>query len=194
MSIFSENERPEIIDINSYISDGFNQKKINIFTHTGTHIDYPLHLSENGKNSDDYCVNQYVGAGYVIDCQNKQQKEILQECQNMIGQVDFLLFNFGWDKVWGQKEYVDSYPFLDDCVIDLIINSNLKGIGIDTINLDKKNDFSLKNHKKILNKDMIIVENLTNLDKCHRKVFDFVCLPLKLEKSDGAPCRAIAII
>ena len=38
------------------------------------------------------------------------------------------------------------------------------------------------------------IENLKNLDLCGDELFTFVCLPIKIENSDGAPARAIAII
>ena len=43
-------------------------------------------------------------------------------------------------------------------------------------------------------RDMIIIENLCNLDKCPKGLFDFACLPLKFENSDGAPVRAVALV
>ena len=61
--------------------------------------------------------------------------------------------------------------------------------------LDPISDASLKMHKKLFSsKNIINIENLKNLDLCGSELFTFVCLPIKIENSDGAPARAIAII
>ena len=49
-------------------------------------------------------------------------------------------------------------------------------------------------HHKILSNNILVFENLTNLDLIHSNTFVFCALPLKLENSDGAPVRAIAIL
>ena len=51
------------------------------------------------------------------------------------------------------------------------------------------NDINSRMKEKIIN-----IENLKNLDLCGDELFTFVCLPIKIENSDGAPARAIAII
>ena len=42
--------------------------------------------------------------------------------------------------------------------------------------------------------NMVIVENLTDLDKICGDLFTFAGLPLKYKDADGAPVRAIAIL
>ena len=41
---------------------------------------------------------------------------------------------------------------------------------------------------------MVIIENLTNLEKAGGSLFTLAVLPLKYENADGAPVRAVAII
>ena len=78
-------------------------------------------------------------------------------------------------------------------MLDFIIDGNYKGIGFDVIGLDPIDDVNLVRHKKLFEKkDVINIENLKNLDKCGDGLFDFSCFPLKTEKSDGAPIRAVA--
>ena len=50
------------------------------------------------------------------------------------------------------------------------------------------------NHRMFMQKNILIIENLTNIDKLPKKIFEFTCLPLKIEDSDGSPVRAIAKI
>ena len=41
-------------------------------------------------------------------------------------------------------------------------------------------------------KEIINIENLKNLDECVSGLFTFICLPIKIADSDGAPARAVA--
>jgi kynurenine formamidase len=77
---------------------------------------------------------------------------------------------------------------------------NLKGIGFDAFSVDhigsaaKVTPENLPYHYIFLEKEILLIENLTNLDKLPDHPFTFQCLPLYLEKVDGSPIRAVAII
>lgn len=68
----------------------------------------------------------------------------------------------------------------------------LKALGFDSISVDKITDEALPNHKVLLKKEILIIENMTNLDKLVSKKFELNCIPLKIENSDGSPIRAFA--
>ena len=75
----------------------------------------------------------------------------------------------------------------------LCIAGSYKGIGFDVIGLDPIADENLTRHKKLFaSKDIVNIENLTNLEQCGSELFNFSCFPLKLEDCDGSPTRAVA--
>ena len=75
------------------------------------------------------------------------------------------------------------------------LESGKKGLGFDTIGIDPVSDMLLPRHRKLLgNRDIVIIENLTNLDKIGGGLFTFAALPLKYKDADGAPTRAVAIL
>ena len=47
---------------------------------------------------------------------------------------------------------------------------------------------------EIVTPDDEIFENLNDLDKIPEGMFDFYCVPLKIEHADGSPVRAFAVI
>jgi arylformamidase len=53
---------------------------------------------------------------------------------------------------------------------------------------------SLPNHNIFLGKEILLIENLTNLDKLPESSFLFYTIPLKIENADGSPVRAFAVI
>ncbi len=104
-----------------------------------------------------------------------------------------MLFCTGFDKKWGTQKYYGEYPVLSRESLEYIIEKKYKGIGFDVIGLDPIG--SLELHRLLFSKsEMINIENLKNLDLCIGRAFTFVCLPLKIDNSDGASARAIAIL
>ena len=198
MTVFPGTEMPKLITTSDYEKDGFRETSISIYSHVGTHMDPPAHIYPDRTTLDDFPASQFVGKGLVIDCRDLNEGEdITIDCILKYGKkaekVDFLLFNTGWDKYWGNDKYFGDYPCVNDEVLDYVLNGNYKGIGFDTIGIDPVSDENLSRHKKLFkDKDIVNIENLKNLELCGEEIFKFSCCPLKIENSDGAPVRAIA--
>ena len=198
MTVFPGTEMPKLINTSNYEKDGFRETSISIYSHVGTHMDPPAHIYPDRTTLDEFPASQFVGKGLVIDCRDLNEGEdITLDCILKYGkkaeEVDFLLFNTGWDKYWGTDKYFGDYPCVNDDVLDYVLNGNYKGIGFDTIGIDPVLDENLSRHKKLFkDKDIVNIENLKNLELCGEEIFKFSCCPLKIENSDGAPVRAIA--
>lgn len=192
--VYPGTEKPvfEYMDV-----DGYREIKITMFTHTATHIDAPYHILRHGKTLDELPTDKFMGPGIVVDCKALGGKEItldfLKPYEKQIAETDFILFNSGWSKKWKTDTYFDGFPVLSQDAAHWLCNFKLKGIGLDSISLDVVNSHELPNHHIILDKEMIIIENLTNLDSLPTSGFMFQCLPLKIERADGSPVRAVAV-
>lgn len=197
MPVYPGTEQPRLEPASSHESDGFRETKICMYSHTGTHIDPPAHIFPGKMTLDQFPIEQFIGKALVIDCTEISEDALipfsrLKKYGDRINRVDFLLFRLGWDKKWGSASYFENYPCLSSEVIDLIIGGNYKGIGFDVISLDPIHKDPLERHKRIFaEKQMINIENLCNLDVFGDSVFMFSCFPIKIENSDGAPCRAV---
>ncbi len=195
MPVYPGTEKPSLQPANSYAKDGFRETKLCMYSHTGTHIDAPAHLYEGSLTLDQFSVDQFIGKALVIDCTTVPEgSQIplsqLRKYEQKPAKVDFLLFRLGWDKKWGIDTYFGPYPCLAPDLLDYILAGNFKGIGFDVISLDPLS--SLDRHKKLFkNKEIINIENLCNLEAFGDEIFTFSCFPIKVENSDGAPCRAV---
>ena len=130
---------------------------------------------------------------FPITLDGKITMDILKEYGDDLGKAEFLLFYTGYGELFYSPEYLADYPVIDEGVLDFIIRGDYKGIGFDTISLDPMAKLTM--HRRLFSeKEMINIENLTNLGEAAGGLFDFVCLPLSVKDSDGAPCRAIAMV
>ena len=198
MPVYPGTETPVLIPANSYEKDGFRETKLQMYTHTGTHMDPPAHLFPDRTTLDQFPASQFIGMALVIDCRDLREGDAitmasLHRCGDKVSRAEFLLFNLGWDKRWGTDAYFGDYPCIDDEVLEYIIKGGYKGIGFDVIGLDPIADENLTRHKKLFREcDIVNIENLKNLEQCGEDLFHFSCFPLKIENSDGSPVRAVA--
>ncbi len=200
MPVYPGTEPPTFKPVGTAGVDGFRETLLTLYSHTGTHIDAPAHLFENGLTLDQLPIEHFVGKAVAIDCrQIGDEEEITLQClmaaSDRLEEVEFILFNTGRSQRWGHADYFSSFPVISMEVAGWIAERGLKGIGVDVISIDPVMDEMLPRHRKILQANKtILIENLCCLDKVGADVFTLCVLPLKTINADGAPARAIAIL
>lgn len=166
--------------------DGYGDHYVSVGTHVGTHIDAPKHMLEGGASLDKAPIEQFVGRGcyIVIDDGNF---DTVKDADIQAG--DIVLLHTGMSDKYHEPVYFEDYPAISDDIANYLVSKKVKMVGVDTCSVDNKDGFPI--HKILLSGDVLIIENLTNLDKLAEKQFKVYALPLKLEL-DGAPARVIA--
>ncbi|MDQ0149931.1 cyclase family protein [Eubacterium multiforme] len=196
MTAYSEEEKAKITTLATIKEDGYNVLKIKLATHTGTHIDLPKHIFEDGIGLDEVNLEKFIGRAIIIDCRNVKviDKEFLINYIKEIENVEYLILKTGWEKYWNKNEYFSEYPILSVEGANFLGNiESLCGIGVDCISIDEENNEELINHKILLSKGKIIIENLCSLNKINSK-FKIILAPLKLKNVDGSPTRVYGIV
>jgi len=200
MPVYPGTEGPKLEISNTYEEHGFRETLLTMYSHTGTHMDPPVHLFAHRTTLDSFPAEQFAGKGLVIDCSDLQDGQritmkYIESVKEKADQAQFILFRTGWDKYWGTSSYFGDYPYITEEVAEYLILSKKKGVGLDVIGLDPIADENLTIHRKLFAEaDIVVIENLTRLEEVGNELFLFCALPLKYENSDGAPIRAIAII
>lgn len=73
MPVFPGTEKPLLEKANTIEKDGFRETLITMFSHTGTHMDAPAHIFEDGATLDSYDAQYLTGRGTVVDCTAKRE-------------------------------------------------------------------------------------------------------------------------
>ena len=179
-------------------ADGFLEKKITFYSHTGTHMDAPAHLIKDAKTLEQLPIAHFYGKAIRLHRDHRSTQTIdiaeLEPHRSRLKKIDFLLIHTGWSRYWGTDRYFSGYPVLSAEAANWIGQLGLKGFGLDAVSVDKVDSQNFTVHKSLLRHDTIIIENLANLEKLTDKPFMFSCFPLKFENADGSPVRAVAII
>jgi kynurenine formamidase len=186
--VFPGTLKPIIKQISTIDVKGYNEKKFGFTSHISTHIDAPIHMLPNGKTLTDFSIDKFVGTSLILDVSG--QKEIVADISK-VEKEDIVFFYTNYNKNVYQQNYFENNPVISEETANDLIDKQIKIIGIDSFTPDNK---PYKIHKMLLKNDILIVENLTNLEKILNKRFKSYILPLKIQDADGAPCRVVAEI
>ena len=182
-----------IKQIGFFDKDTYNDHQIKFGIHSsGTHIDAPWHMVEDGAKLADLPIDKFVGNGKLIDVK-EGRFDIRAIKESDISEDDIVIFNTGMAEFYGKdndKYYGDNRPEMSEEVARYLASKKVKMIGLDMCSPDKP---PFKAHRVLLGAEVLIIENLTNLKNLSGKKFKIYALPLKLAL-DGAPARVIAQI
>ncbi len=199
MPMFPGEMPPVMKKTMTHPQDGAQVTKITLNTHTGTHLDCPLHFVDGGGNAVNTPLDRFYGKGVVIDCtqfknHDKITAEHLQTFDPEIALAEYVLIRTDWSQHWGSPEYFNHFPVLSNAAAEYLVSKKVKGIGLDVISIDAIDSKDYPNHYSVLGNDIIIIENLNNLHLLTGKAFHFAAFPLRIHEGDGSPVRAVAIV
>lgn len=104
---------------------------------------------------------------------------------------DIVILYTGMGQHYFNAEYFNKYPVMPLEIARHLANKKIKMLGLDACSVDDQEGFPV--HKALLEKNVLIIDNLTNLEKLFGQNFEIIALPLKLEL-DGSPARVVARI
>ncbi len=171
--------------------DQYNDTQIITTMHIGTHIDAPSHMFPNQKKINEYPVEKFIGQGILLNFKNQRQIIMKQDFNDLNFTEKIVLIYTNQDKIFNNNEYYENHPVITEELCDFLIEKQIKAIGLDFFSPDY---FPSVIHKKFLENDILIVENLCNLDLLIDQTnFEIFILPIKIA-TEGAFIRAVAKI
>ncbi|MFQ5497117.1 MAG: cyclase family protein [Nitrosopumilus sp.] len=196
---FPDSPKPQFILWSDIKDDDYNLELLFLSSHTGTHLDAPYHFVKNGIKIHQIPLDRLVGLGILIKLQKssnspitKQDIVYFEKNNEKIPNNSSVFFYTGWQKNLKKDNYFTENPGLEISAAKYLTSKKINLIGIDSPSIDLGKDESFSVHKIFSKNNILIVENLTNLNKIFSKEFNFTILPLKLKNATGSPVRAIA--
>lgn len=178
--------------------EGRESREISFGSHTGTHVDAPLHFIKNGKSIDEISLQKLFGEITLVDYSNlKENDTVTKEMLRKIKVTKKMIFKFGWGKYWGTKKFYTNYPHFTIDAAEYLVSKDVELLGYDIpspddsrIKLGSVDDSKI--HKIFLSNGIVLVEYLANLDKVKDYFgWTIVVMPLKIVGADGSPARVL---
>ncbi|GBD94660.1 kynurenine formamidase [bacterium BMS3Abin05] len=159
-------------------------------SHTGTHIDPPVHFIQNGRTADQIDLTKCIGPALVAALPGRpmiHKKGIEAYDWNHIERILFKTKNSKFNR---PGRFREDFTFLSEDAADFLLTKNIKLVGIDYLSVEGESDLNFPVHRKLLKAEVILLEGL-NLSAVPPGMYNLVCLPLKITNGDGAPARAV---
>lgn len=192
-------EKVKINQLGTIESVGRNTHSITLGSHTGTHIDAPLHFLKHGSGIDTIDLEDVCGRCKIIDMSHKKMGDVVElEDVTKIDISKRMMFRFDWFRKWKDSGFYDGFPYFSVEAVSYLVENGMKVIALDTPSPDSGNaigaDEDSPVHKFLLKNGIVIIEYLTNTDLIvDNKDYNMIALPLKIKDCDGAPARVIMI-
>jgi arylformamidase len=166
-------------------------------THVGTHVEVPYHAFEDGRQVVDMDPRSLIGPAAVVDFSDKGADQPITR-KEMAGRGahiesgDILLIRTGLSRHYLTEKY--RRPYLETGTVDWLMDRGIKTLGIDCSGFENRAvDSNEVNHRKLLGRGILIIEDMNNLERLrHKRVF-FFALTLPIEGLDACWIRPIAV-
>ncbi len=183
-------KRPKI-SVTRTLKEGANESKLDIFVHTGSHVDAPYHVMENGKTIEKIGLDRFIGKCMVLDftkIKTAITKNYLKNSKIKIQKNVIVLLK---TKNKLGKDFNFNFIYLEKTGAEYLASKKIKAVGIDSLGIER-NQPNHETHKILAKHNIPIFEGL-DLSKVKQGRYFFHGLPLKIRHGDGSPVRAVLI-
>ena len=200
----------EIKEVKSFEKgDAANVTWFTLQTHWYTHIDAPVHQFPGTKTLNDFPLDYLFGKATILDVSHVEANQpitadMLKEALGDTEPTKILLVKTCWEDrtEWHSHDYWDEAPYITEDGAEWLASLEPHVVGFDfpqDYDIRKlrfgvpESQRYLTTHRKILKKDIMMIEYMSNMKSVKGKVVDFVGLPTALENANGAQIRCVAI-
>ena len=183
-----ENESTPVIERVSSIEagDGYNLSRLVFGSHSGTHVDAPLHFIGEGGAVDRLPLAALIGPALVIDARKVAQEidvelielELPPGCERVI-------FSTRNSELWDEPGFRSDFVGISPDAAALLVERGVRLGGIDYLSVGAP-----ETHRELLTHDVVLLEGL-DLRGVAAGRYRLACLPLRIVGADGAPARAV---
>jgi arylformamidase len=177
--------------------DQANVSRLNLSSHTGTHVDAPYHFVEDGLTVDRLPVDLFIGPAFVAEVDGVDGNRIdVYDLASIHFPRDTrrLLIKTSNSQFWeyGLTEFERDYVHLGSKTAEWLVGRGIHLIGVDYLSVEAYGARDFRVHHTLLEAGIVILEGL-NLSRVPPGPCQLVCLPLKIAGSDGAPARVLVV-
>ena len=185
------NPEPEIERYRKIPEDSTTESEVRIGSHTGTHVDAPEHVIEDGESAENLEIEKFYGEAQVLDLTGCGEKVDRSDLENITIKKDIVLVKTE-NSEKGYEEFRRDFTYITLEAVKHMIQQEVSTVAIDYLSLTKFNG-SERDHRahRVANREMNVIEGV-DLGGIEPGIYTFIGMPLKI-KADGAPLRAVLL-
>jgi len=176
---------PQFSTLSTFETGSAYETVLSMSLHTGTHMDYPLHMMKDGKVSTDALADGLLGQVKVFETdQDVVDAAFIETCD--IQQGDVVFFKT-------RNSFIETFDFdfvyVDQSAAQTLSAIGIKGVGLDALGIERAQD-NHPTHKILLGSDIFIIEGL-RLKDVQPGTYELIALPLKIIGVEALPMRVL---
>lgn len=177
---------PQFSTLSTHDNSVAHETVLSMSLHTGTHMDYPLHMIKDGGVSDESISDGLLGKVKVFDLTHVERIEETDLTALDIQAGDVVFF-----KTKNSFEEAFNFQFVDvtASAAKFLKSKNIKGVGLDALGIER-DQAGHPTHKTLLGSDIFIIEGL-RLKDVPEGTYELIALPLKIIGVEALPLRVI---
>ena len=166
--------------------DLFTVSALTMGTHTGTHIDAPIHFLPGGTGVEQVPLDHLIGPARVIEIKDPGAVKAAELQAHHLGVRERLLFKTAnSERCWKTSQFVPDFVSIAEDAASYLASLSTLAVGIDYLSAGNP-----ETHRTLLGAGVVIVEGL-NLTSISPGRYELLCLPLKILGGDGSPARVL---
>jgi arylformamidase len=174
--------------------DAANVSEVRMGTHTGTHVDPPLHFVPGGGGIDTVPLDVLVGEAVVVDARHLDRPMGASDLEKLSipEGTERVLVRTANSDLWRRErvKFPPVYACLTTDSARWVVDRGIRLIGVDFLSVEAKGADGHPVHHTLLENGVVIVEGL-DLGEVEPGRYTLVCMPLRISGGDGGPARAI---
>lgn len=176
--------------------DSANVSELRLGTHTGTHVDPPVHFIDGATGIDAVPLDTLYGEAVVADARGMRGQLGPAELEALAipDEVTRLLLKSNNSEIWRSlpAPFPDEYVCLSQDGARWVVERGIRLIGVDFLSVEMKGSPGHPTHMELLKNGVVIVEGL-NLGDVEPGKYTFGAFPLRIAGGDGGPARAVLL-
>jgi len=174
--------------------DPANVSQLRLGSHTGTHVDPPVHFIEGGATADQLSLDVLVGAALVVELPAADApipRHDLERLDVPDGTTR-LLVKTANSRLWSRRPvaFPERFGCLSADAAAWAVERGIRLVGIDFLSIESSPEGTYPVHHTLLGAGVVILEGL-DLSPVGAGRYGLTCLPLRIAGGDGAPARAV---
>ena len=170
--------------------DPANVSSLRLGSHTGTHMDAPLHFIAGAAGIDTLPLDLLIGPALVAEVDATRLIEPSHLEKLPLADHPRLLLKTRNSGLWDRPSFSRDYVALSLASAKLLIDRGVKLVGVDYLSIEAFGAEGHPVHKTLLGAGMVILEGL-DFRRVTPGTYELYCLPLRIAGGDGSPCRAV---
>ena len=165
--------------------------RISMGSHTGTHMDAPLHFVRGGDGMDRMPLDATMGPARVIGIEDPVSVKREELEPHGIGRGERVLFKtLNSARRWWAEDFMEDFVYVSEGAALYLAELGVRTVGVDYLSVGGFLEDGVETHQALLGAGIWVIEGL-DLSGVEPGEHELICLPLKVEDGDGAPARAI---